>query len=182
MARLKFRHSLRFPRAGKFWPGSRGNPRKWGPGKGEYERGALILSRPRRRFGSFAAVGKGTRRPQAAKFPLRDKIQRGGGGKPPPYRILLTVPVPENAPSSAPVCVLRRLPRKRKACGRHILQILTVLYTGKNSFTSVTRPVILRAQQERALEYHPWNKIRAPPGDAAQRPYRKTLLETNRRI
>ena len=29
----------------KFLPGSRGNPRKWGPGKGEYERGALILSR-----------------------------------------------------------------------------------------------------------------------------------------
>ena len=28
--------------------------------------------RPRWRFGSFAAEGKGTRRPQAAKFPLRE--------------------------------------------------------------------------------------------------------------
>ena len=38
---------------------------------GEYEHEVLILSRPRRRFGDFAAAGKVTRRPQAAKFPLR---------------------------------------------------------------------------------------------------------------
>ena len=30
----------------KFLPIQRDNPRKWGPGKGEYEREALILSRP----------------------------------------------------------------------------------------------------------------------------------------
>ena len=38
---------------------------------GEYGHVVPILSRPRGRFGSFAAMGKGTRRPQAAKFPLR---------------------------------------------------------------------------------------------------------------
>ena len=36
---------------------------------------ALILSRPRWRFGSFAATGKGTRRPQAAESPLRKSNQ-----------------------------------------------------------------------------------------------------------
>ena len=84
----------------KFLPGSRGNPRKWGPGKGEYERGALILSRPRRRFGSFAAVGKGTRRPQAAKSPCEER-----------NRSII-------APSSAPVCALGHLPPRGKACRR----------------------------------------------------------------
>ena len=58
-----------------------------------------ILSRPRGRFGSFAAMGKGTRRPQAAKSPREkppkrrvqeaapyEKVKnlRGGGGKPRP--------------------------------------------------------------------------------------------------
>ena len=84
----------------KFLPGSRGNPRKWGPGKGEYERGALILSRPRRRFGSFAAVGKGTRRPQAAKSPREER-----------NRSIIV-------PSSAPVCALGHLPPRGKAYGR----------------------------------------------------------------
>ncbi len=37
--------------------------------EGEYEREALILSRPRGRFGYFAAMGKVTRRPQAAESP-----------------------------------------------------------------------------------------------------------------
>ena len=37
---------------------------------GDYEHKVLIWSRPRRRFGYFAAAGKVTRRPQAAKFPL----------------------------------------------------------------------------------------------------------------
>ena len=35
----------------------------------EYEREALILSEPRRRFGYFAAGGKVTRRPQTAESP-----------------------------------------------------------------------------------------------------------------
>ena len=35
----------------------------------EYERGALILSEPRGRFGYFAAMGKVTRRPQTAESP-----------------------------------------------------------------------------------------------------------------
>ena len=48
----------------------KGTPRKWGPGKGDYEHKVLIWSRPRRCFGDFAAAGKVTRRPQAAKFPL----------------------------------------------------------------------------------------------------------------
>ena len=35
-----------------------------------YKRQAVVhRTRPRGRFGSFAAMGKGTRRPQAAKFP-----------------------------------------------------------------------------------------------------------------
>ena len=40
---------------------------------GEYERGALILSRLRGRFGYFAAMGKVTRRPPAAKFPTKKR-------------------------------------------------------------------------------------------------------------
>ena len=32
----------------------------------------LLWSRPRRRFGDFAAAGKVTRRPQAAKLPLQE--------------------------------------------------------------------------------------------------------------
>ena len=57
-------------RAGNFLPGQRDTPRQRGPGKGDYEHEVLIWNRPRRRFGYFAAVGKVTRRPQAAKFPL----------------------------------------------------------------------------------------------------------------
>ena len=92
VARREFRHSLRFPRAENFLPGSRGNPRKWGPGKGEYERGALILSRPRWRFAYFAAMGKVGRRPQAAKSLLR-------GTKPLHYRPLIRPSVRTGAPS-----------------------------------------------------------------------------------
>ena len=44
-----------------------------GPGKGDYEHEVLIWSRPRRRFGDFAAAGKVTRRPQAAKLPADRK-------------------------------------------------------------------------------------------------------------
>ena len=57
-------------RAGRAARCSRGNPRKRGPGKGDYEHEVLIWSRPRRRFGDFAAAGKVTRRPQAAKSPV----------------------------------------------------------------------------------------------------------------
>ena len=60
-------------RAGNFLPNPRDNPRKWGPGKGDYEHEVLIWSRPRRRFGDFAAAGKVTRRPQAAKFPAQTR-------------------------------------------------------------------------------------------------------------
>ena len=66
---------------------------------GEYGHVVPILSRPRGRFGSFAAMGKGTRRPQAAKSSAKttrkrrvqeaapyEKVKnlRGGGGKPRP--------------------------------------------------------------------------------------------------
>ena len=47
-----------------------GVPRKWGPGKGDYERPLRVgahRSRPRRRFGYFAAVGKVTFSPWKAK-------------------------------------------------------------------------------------------------------------------
>ena len=37
------------------------------------EHKVLIWSRPRRRFGDFAAAGKVTRRPQAAKLPLQNR-------------------------------------------------------------------------------------------------------------
>ena len=42
---------------------------------GGYEHEVLIRSRPRRRFGDFAAVGKVTRRPQAAKLPCAQQTQ-----------------------------------------------------------------------------------------------------------
>ena len=61
--------ALLFLRAGRAAERFRRDPRKWGPGKGDYEHEVLIWSRPRRRFGDFAAVGKVTRRPQAAKLP-----------------------------------------------------------------------------------------------------------------
>ena len=40
---------------------------------GDYEHEVLIRSRPRRRFGDFAAVDKVTRRPQAAKSPCEER-------------------------------------------------------------------------------------------------------------
>ena len=43
---------------------------------GDYEHEVLIWSRPRWRFGSFAAMGKGTRRPQAAKSPCGKPLGR----------------------------------------------------------------------------------------------------------
>ena len=82
--------SLLILRAGNVLPTSRGNPRKWGPGKGDYEHKVLIWSRPRGRFGYFAAMGKVTRRPQAAKPPLRTTN---------PIRNLPPHPPPSGAPS-----------------------------------------------------------------------------------
>ena len=48
---------------------------------GEYGHVVPILSRPRGRFGSFAAMGKGTRRPQAAKSSA--KTTRSGASRRP---------------------------------------------------------------------------------------------------
>ena len=48
MARKESQTATQILRAGSFPPGPRGNLRKWGPGKGEYEHEVLILSRPRR--------------------------------------------------------------------------------------------------------------------------------------
>ena len=64
---------------------------------GDYEHEVLIRSRPRRRFGDFAAVGKVTRRPQAAKSPCEER-----------NRSIIV-------PSSAPVCALGHLPPRGKA-------------------------------------------------------------------
>ena len=44
-------------------------PKARGIGTSEYGHEVSILSRPRRRFGYFAAVGKVTRRPQTAESP-----------------------------------------------------------------------------------------------------------------
>ena len=50
---------------------SRMRPPQWGPGKAVLWARSVHRPRPRWRFGYFAAMGKVTRRPQAAKFPLR---------------------------------------------------------------------------------------------------------------
>ena len=76
VAREEFRPITQILRAGNFLPTQRGGPRKWGPGKGDYEHEVLIWSRPRRSFGFFPIVGKVTRRPQAAKLPA--KVSRCG--------------------------------------------------------------------------------------------------------
>ena len=51
----------------------RRDPRKRGPGYGEYEREALILSRPRRSFGFFPIAGKETR--PAGRNPVRRRAE-----------------------------------------------------------------------------------------------------------
>ena len=63
VARRESRKATQILRAGRSLPTQRDHPRKRGPGKGEYGHEVSILSRPRGRFGSFAATGKGTRRP-----------------------------------------------------------------------------------------------------------------------
>ena len=62
VARREFRPATQILRAGNFLPGPRVNPRKRGPGKGDYEHEVLIWSRPRWRFAYFAAMGKVGRR------------------------------------------------------------------------------------------------------------------------
>ena len=77
VARREFRHPLRFCAPEGFCLLQGVTPVNGGPGKGDYEHEVLIWSRPRRRFGDFAAAGKVTRRPQAAKFPLRKEPSSG---------------------------------------------------------------------------------------------------------
>ena len=68
VARRGFRPATQILRAGTFLPGPRGNPRKWGPGKGDYEHKVLIWSRPRRRFAqSLVAPGEAQRSGFAGK-------------------------------------------------------------------------------------------------------------------
>ena len=64
-------HPLRFcaPKTLQNLTGTR--PPQWGPGKAVLWARSVHRPRPRWRFGYFAAMGKVTRRPQAAKFPLR---------------------------------------------------------------------------------------------------------------
>ena len=71
-------------RAGNFLPPFRRVSLVMGvrPGKGECGHEVPTLSRPRGRFGSFAAMGKGTRRPQAAKPPCATKYSGAAGAHP----------------------------------------------------------------------------------------------------
>ena len=81
VARTKPHPSTPVLRAGNVLPTSRGNPvtgvrgkRSYGPRRSAS--GAVVhRPRPRRRFGDFAAVGKVTRRPQAAKLPCVQQMQ-----------------------------------------------------------------------------------------------------------
>ena len=100
-------------RAGRILPTSRGNPRNRGPGKGDYEHEVLIWSRPRGRFGSFAAMGKGTRRPQAAKSPAKRAIQRPDEGIGPYKKVLYYRPLIRLA-------YARHLPPRGKAYMREL--------------------------------------------------------------
>ena len=78
VARKKSRNATQILRAVNPIPGQRGNPRKWGPGgKRSYGHEVPVGRVPRRRFGDFAAAGKVTRRPQAAKPPLRKTSKDG---------------------------------------------------------------------------------------------------------
>ena len=74
MGRKKSRNATQILRAVNPIPGQRGNPRKWGPGgKRSYGHEVPVGRVPRRRFGDFAAAGKVTRRPQAAKSPCKKR-------------------------------------------------------------------------------------------------------------
>ena len=63
VARWELRKATQILRAGRALPTQRDNPHKRGPGKVVLWARSAHRPRPRWRFGSFAAMGKGTRRP-----------------------------------------------------------------------------------------------------------------------
>ena len=85
--------ALLISRAGSSLPASRGIPRNGDRGKATMSTKCSSGAVPRRSFGYFPIAGKVTRRPQTAESLLRLQNKKGGGGKPPPYRALLTMPV-----------------------------------------------------------------------------------------
>ena len=76
VARREFRPATQILRAGNIASSSSSAFPVTGSGVSEYERGALILSEPRRFFGSFLIDEKGTRRPGPG--PLEKKPIFGG--------------------------------------------------------------------------------------------------------
>ena len=72
VARRELRKATQILRTGRELPTQRGNPRKRGPGKAVLWAQSAHRPRPRWRFGYFAAMGKVTRRPQAAKLPANN--------------------------------------------------------------------------------------------------------------
>ena len=94
VARRELRKATQILRAGRALPTQRDNPRKRGPGKAVLWARSAHRPRPRWRFGYFAAMGKVTRRPQAAKLPAK---WRAGSSRPTPGKGCFFI-----APSSAP--------------------------------------------------------------------------------
>ena len=94
VARRESRKATQILRAGRALPTQRDNPRKRGPGKAVLWARSAHRPRPRWRFGYFAAMGKVTRRPQAAKLPAK---WRAGSSRPTPGKGCFFI-----APSSAP--------------------------------------------------------------------------------
>ena len=76
VARREFRHPLKFCAPEILLNFSGVSPVNGVRGKANMSASALILSRPRWRFGYFAATGKVTRRPQAAKSPAKELKER----------------------------------------------------------------------------------------------------------
>ena len=85
VARRELRKATQILRAGRTLPTQRDNPRKRGPGKAVLWAQSAHRPRPRWRFGYFAAMGKVTRRPQAAKLPAK---WRAGSSRPTPGKRL----------------------------------------------------------------------------------------------
>ena len=85
VARRELRKATQILRAGRALPTQRDNPRKRGPGKAVLWARSAHRPRPRWRFGYFAAMGKVTRRPQAAKLPAK---WRAGSSRPTPGKRL----------------------------------------------------------------------------------------------
>ena len=90
-------------RAGRAPQHSRGDPRKWGPGKGEYGHEVSILSRPRRSFGYFP-IGK---------------VPRPAGRNPPAAGAAKET-LPSSPPHPSGLRPATYLPPKRKVCGRNV--------------------------------------------------------------